>query len=77
MTTPKNSKNWMTRHDGQHSTLPEGFGSLTMRRNLWGNADSVDNERNGLLARVDSKVPSVRGSSYTQVILKPTACRDG
>jgi hypothetical protein len=45
----KNSKNWMTRRDGQHSTLQEGFGSLAMRRNLWGNADSVDNERNGLL----------------------------
>jgi hypothetical protein len=31
-----------------------------MRRNLWGNADSVDNERNGLLSSIEiSDVTSV------------------
>jgi hypothetical protein len=46
----QNLKNWMTRPNGHHYSLQEGFGWLVMRRNLWGNADSADNERKGLIS---------------------------
>jgi hypothetical protein len=33
-----------------------------MRRNLWGNADSVDNERNGLFATTEIQVRGKQGA---------------
>jgi hypothetical protein len=40
-----------------------------MRRNLWGNADSVDNERNGLLSAVKTlkgKTASPQESEFSR-----------